>query len=120
MRSMSRPRFIVGVLVAVLLVLWILFSRTESWAGGLCMRGLTSVPSQDSHPYLTFTKFGFPSDLVTITTTGCFENRTTTIDWHIGGLIVDVFLFVGVSMAPYWFPSLLRRLQRQPSNRSPD
>jgi|SRR3972149_1820685 len=105
-------RLALMLLVVAILALSQFLLRGEGLGGNWCRRSLVN-PSADDHQTNIYTFYGFPLTFVATFTEGCFESRTTHIDWYAGGLLVDI-LFVGsLGTIPYWFLLLWHRFRRR-------
>jgi hypothetical protein len=111
-RGVVVPRRAATILAIILFALCQLLLWEEGWAGGLCVRSLSNA-SEGAHAFYTWTKVGWPVQYVSVARQGCFEDRSTTVDWQLGGLLVDAFVFVGLGAVLFWLTLQWQRFRHR-------
>ena len=110
--GVATLRRAVTILAITLFALCQLLLWEEGWADGLCVRSLSDA-SEGAYPAHTWTRVGWPVQYVSVTRQGCFEDRSTTVDWQLGGLLVDVLVFAGLGVVLFWLTLQWQRLRHR-------
>ena len=104
----TRRWIVTGVIVFLLcqLLLW-----QKGWAGGGCMQSL-SGPSEGDHAYIEWVQVGFPLSYLVVKWVGCFEGRTSSVEWQLWNLAADMLLFAGLGAGLYGLTRLWNRFRQ--------
>jgi hypothetical protein len=101
-----KNRKVILIISIVLLTIFIaaqfMFNTTIN--GGACSPYL-GAPKELIHPAYQFTTYGFPLPFVTVTTNICLESKSTTYEWSLIGMSINILLLALIAY-PIWSPPL--------------
>jgi hypothetical protein len=113
--DLARLRWILIMFIITLFAILQLLFQESGWAGGACVRSLTE-PDEEAQASYEWTGIGFPLQYVSITEDGCFENRTTTVEWHFLELLIDVLVFASIGFILYKTTLRYQRVNQKSSS----
>ena len=92
-----RRLFSKSALITLLIVLLLFFLLNSifvesAWSGGICLEGLEGG-TESGQTYHAAREFGAPMKMVLVTEDGCFEERVTTTEWYLEGVVVNLLTF---------------------------
>jgi hypothetical protein len=91
-RLISKSGLITLLIVILMFFLINSFFVRSAWSGGICLEGLEGATKNDQ-PYHATREFGVPIKMLLVTEDGCFEERLTSTEWYLEGVIVNFSAF---------------------------